>query len=506
MAAQHSDKLVRSFLTGSNPSGVTPAGLNVFDGIQDPTYMSFKLDFFPDGGNSYPDDLYSSGGLFRKIASGNSPDTYSLNDSAAEYLARIGSPMRQQYLEIFISLLSKLQENAPWYFQSITGLGDLYKIDPAMNFRGKDKVLSIECLESIDLRMTLLADLYRNLAFEVEGMREVLPINLRTFSMKVHVLEFRKFNTTFGVIADALSSPTRITKGQDRQQENLDSQSRNVFANSSSSLFNGTFNNGVANDLNTKLGGMFNSGGSQNGDDSLGNLKSAFNAVSVQTFLLKDCEFDFFSESPGYLDTVSVADSQAATSKFKIKVGKIQSATTYSFYDYVIAEYAKNSQIPGAAVDAAKNYTGRQMTTSLPYFEEIEPRENVNFGTISDLEDSIYPRAESATSSYIKQSKDSAKLRSTPLERLVGGLLQNATSAINSEINQTLGNLTGGILGTASLGSVYDNITNALNEFLPPENTLSSDNLASTNPNEVLSNIKFDALNTPSFTKKNVFN
>ncbi len=229
MASRHLDKLVKSFISGSsNPAG----SFDPFADLQDPTYLTFKIDFFPDLGLSIPDDAYSSGGLFRKMIQQDITN-YGFYDSAAEYLARIGSPARQHYLEIFANLLYRIQEEAPWYFQSITGLGDLYKIDPANNFRGKDKVLTIECLESIDLRMSLLADAYRNLAFEVQGMREVLPINLRTFNMHIHVLEFRRFNTTFGVIADELAKTGRTVQGQANQQAALDAKRRNVFLSES---------------------------------------------------------------------------------------------------------------------------------------------------------------------------------------------------------------------------------------------------------------------------------
>ncbi len=66
------DKLVRSFLHGSNPH----TEFDPFKDLQDPTYLSFKIDFFPDGGMSIPDDAYSSGGLFRRPSDTNAPDSY----------------------------------------------------------------------------------------------------------------------------------------------------------------------------------------------------------------------------------------------------------------------------------------------------------------------------------------------------------------------------------------------------------------------------------------------
>lgn len=502
MASKHLDKLVKSFVSGSsNPAGA----FDSFSDLQDPTYMTFKLDFFPDMGMSIPDDLYSTGGLFRKNAQAGLSENYGFYDSAAEYFERIGSPSRQHYLEIFSNLLYRIQEDAPWYFQSVTGLSDLYKIDPANNFRGKDKVLTIECLESIDLRMSLLADTYRNLAFEVQGMREVLPINLRTFNMHVHVLEFRKFNTTFGVIADSLSGANRTVKGQANQQAAIDAKRRNVFP--TRSLFTGTLdniNNAVAN-INSQLGGLFSY--NEAGSDVDTTVGSAFEAISVQTFVLKDCEFDFFSEAPGYLDNVSVKEMPEATHKFKIKVGKIRKTSSYSFDKYVISEYAKFSKIDPNTIVKSNLSKGVPMSSSDAYFDEINYNvlEDANFSAA--LRESIFSTDskvpnKATANAYASASKDSEYLRKKPLERLLGGLIQNAVGSVNNQINAALGDLTGGILGNRPLpfGNVYGdrrflaNSARELNGFLPASNQLG----ANRSTGDVLRNINFQALNIDS--------
>jgi len=495
--SNHLDKLVKSFIAGSsNPAGA----FDSFKDLQDPTYMTFRLDFFPDMGMSMPDDLYSTGGLFRKSNGGGDFTNYGFYDSAADYFNRIGSPSRQSYLEIFANLLYRIQEEAPWYFQSVTGLSDLYKIDPANNFRGKDKVLTIECLESIDLRMTLLADAYRNLAFEVQGMREVLPINLRTFNMHVHVLEFRKFNTTFGVIADHLSGANRTVKGQANQQAAIDAKRKNVFPKTS--LFSGTFdniNNAVAN-VNSQLGGLFSY--NQAGNDVDTTVESAFEAISVQTFVLKDCEFDFFSEAPGYLDNVSVKEMPEATHKFKIKVGKIRKTSTYSFDKYVISEYAKFSKIDPNSIPQTDLVRGVGRISDA-YFDEVNYSvENSNY--YAALRESIFATdsktpSKATADAYSSASKDSEYLRKKPLERLLGGLIQNAVGAVNNEINAALGNLTGGILGNKPMpfGNVYGdrqflaNSARELNGFLPQANQLGTRRSAG----DILRNINFQVLN-----------
>jgi len=156
-------------------------------------------------------DSISNGGLFRPIIP-SKPDLNDYNDSAIGYLYNIGSPKRCSYLQAFTSTLYKLQEKTPWFFQSISGLGELYKIDKSNSYRTKDKSLTISCLESIDMRMSFLADLYRNFTYDMEMMKEILPENLRTFNMNIYVLEFRRFNTTYGKIANYLRNTNPINK------------------------------------------------------------------------------------------------------------------------------------------------------------------------------------------------------------------------------------------------------------------------------------------------------
>lgn len=521
MASGHLDKLVRSFISGSSdPNGE----YNPFADTQDPTYLSFKIDFFPDLGLSMPDDAYSSGGLLRPAGSikgdggyANSIFSYTFYDSAAEYLARIGAPTRQSQLEQFSKLLFRIQEEAPWYFQSVTGLDELYKIDPAVNFRAKDKILTVECLESIDLRMTLLADLYRNVAFDFENMREVLPINLRTFSMNIHVLEFRKFNTTFGIIADSIAG--RAEKGQDRQAEKLKNKHRNVFAQNGSSLFSGSLDNvnALGNTINSKLGGMFTNLGEQAGPDNVGqNIESAFEAISIQTFQLKDCEFDFYSEAPGYLGAMSVKDIPEATSKFKIKVGKIQKLGTYSFYEYIIAEWAKNTRMGANVIlGTSTDLTKTRSALSANYFEGT-PRKETDKAPLSEpgfpgIRKAIFDDTETQSAAYQRQLVESDELRRKPLERALGSILGNLATQANTAIKNTLGDLTGGIIGTAPLGNVYGDpsflkrATEALNNFLTPGNQLTTGQQSAKPPKDILGNILEKSTLDKSFTKGNVY-
>lgn len=117
---------------------------------------------------------------------------------AEEYLRYVaGETDRADKLARFIKILKKLNTEMPWFWQSITGLETTRQYDKMADpFRGgDDKKISIKCLESIELTVTGLMDLYRHAVYDLDRWVEVLPHNLRRFKMYVYVSEVRSFKT-----------------------------------------------------------------------------------------------------------------------------------------------------------------------------------------------------------------------------------------------------------------------------------------------------------------------
>lgn len=148
--------------------------------FQDPTYLGFKLFFLFDNPDS-------------KLLS-----TVPYTNTAMGYLERIGDKTRQYYLKRFVEHLKKMNSETPWFFQSIEGLQDAWKhgyneadFKPALP---ADRKISIKTLESIDLRMTALMDLYRKACFDWPNRREIVPKNLRQFTVYIYCYESRKIN------------------------------------------------------------------------------------------------------------------------------------------------------------------------------------------------------------------------------------------------------------------------------------------------------------------------
>jgi hypothetical protein len=158
---------------------------------QDPTWLGFKLLFEFDQKDSR---LMYSGPT--KGVSDNIEEF--IPNTAYTYLRNIGDLGRAKYLSKFVNHLRNINETTPWFFQTIEGLGEAwkrgYQDDGFKSALPKDRKITIGCLESIDLRMSALMDLYRKACFDWQYRREMVPWNLRTFSVYIYVYELRKIN------------------------------------------------------------------------------------------------------------------------------------------------------------------------------------------------------------------------------------------------------------------------------------------------------------------------
>jgi hypothetical protein len=177
-----------------------------------PTYLSFRLKFeSPDHYNKADNntnyDLIPQP-LFNKYKplNGQQPTMY----STLSYLESINEFGRVKLLEQFIDQFNNLQENFPWYFQKVEGLEDILKIDPTKGLRVlEDRRITITCLEALDLRMSLLLNLYRKIAWDDMYQRWILPDIMRFFQLKIYIAEFRTFHkptTKFNIKNGVLSN------------------------------------------------------------------------------------------------------------------------------------------------------------------------------------------------------------------------------------------------------------------------------------------------------------
>jgi len=185
-----SDRIIKGFIDGKQPSfsgSTQPQGGSIVNKIlDDPTYLGFSIFF----------DFVNSPLFFI------SDDNSLAGDYAYKYLSNV-SPQRAELLKIFVNSLQYIQNNKSYVFQTIEGLDRCWSIATDLTdayMGGENAKINITCLESLDLRITGLIDLYRKIVYDTNGRREIVPANLRKFKCTIVVQEIRKFKTLTDII------------------------------------------------------------------------------------------------------------------------------------------------------------------------------------------------------------------------------------------------------------------------------------------------------------------
>ena len=162
--------------------GIFRRGFYDTPGTEEPTFLTFSIDF------NYYSILDSNLGIM-------SSPLFDVNtkNGAYQYLIARGYNYQADSLLRFLNKIRDISENHPWFFQSISGLDTLWSAytDMTKPFKGKDKTINIDTLESLDLSITYLADMYRRAMYDSKYMREIVPENLRRFQVDIYIAEFR---------------------------------------------------------------------------------------------------------------------------------------------------------------------------------------------------------------------------------------------------------------------------------------------------------------------------
>jgi hypothetical protein len=355
MGINATDKNRSLFLKGFNLSN---SGAN-----EDPTYLGFKFVFdfgalpinaehgwapspllrIPnyttvDGGSTMPFNMF--GQPQYDVTNSNV-----LYYSAYNYLLqRDGSYFggnalkRANALKQFQILLSDINNNSPWFFQSIDGLEKLDRValsgfqdelgldsfDPA---RTNGKFLTINCLESLNLRMTTLANLYNQATFDAENMKWLVPRNLRKFTMWIYVTEIRNFFKT-----TRLTGASSVVSQLDDLSSLLttDRNPGGSLANTPEGERQPSGPGAPGNAFNSFARGVLSQSGLMNEVDSFRNQQDQSGIKPVLIYELGQCEFDFSLSTPLQTSTnIGTQQPTAATQSFRIHVGRVKMKTQY---------------------------------------------------------------------------------------------------------------------------------------------------------------------------------
>lgn len=308
----YADSITKKFLTyGTNVAEAGPNDSRIAD-HQDPTYMGFQIRIKPSL-NSTSDLDTLPHGIFTADP---------INDpySCYNYLLSRGEYKRAAYILTFEKDFVKLVDECPWFFVKVSGLADAWKIDPKINWRGKEKKIVIETLESIDMKMTYLMDLYRKATFDYAYMRWAVPDHMRYFKLNVIVSEIRpmKISTVAGN-ASIFSGPI-LTDGSNYQD---------------------TVNKMQAEQEN-KAG--------------LYDTAAPWTAGSFVKFQFEQCEFDFMSEAPSFLESVGSSTEAIATNKITIKTNMISERNVYGLLGAIVDDTQYVFDYGQSAADESLGY------------------------------------------------------------------------------------------------------------------------------------------------------
>lgn len=149
-------------------------------------------------------------GLFGDILN-RVPNKTAKENNAFNYL---NSYCKQQYrvdqiyektlaLLRFVGSLSYINENAPWFFNSITGLNNALSVRLNEPFKNNEIEIGVR-EDAVDMRLTTLFELYKYACFDNINLKEVIPENLRKFDMTIMIFHtpLRYYHTGFQSMKD----------------------------------------------------------------------------------------------------------------------------------------------------------------------------------------------------------------------------------------------------------------------------------------------------------------
>ena len=333
---------------------------------EDPTYLGFKIIFDFGVLPVRADDGLPPSPLFR-IDSYENQQFFPLNPfaqpqysyrtlsegniayySATSYLREREANFprggkRSDMLIQFRNLLNDLNTNSPWFFQSIEGLDQLEKVlrpgfateasgqtfDPQ---RTANKILKFSTLEALNLRMTALADLYNQATFDYDNMRELIPRNLRKFTMYIFVQEIRNFFKTSRLIGSS-AALTSLNNLADLLGTGNNPGSNLGAATNAANQFGQEFGQAVSGgggSLSSFVGNVFDRSGLDNDFGQLFNQQDQSGIKPMIVYECRNCEFDFTDSTP-IPTSISVGSDTATpvTQSFKVLVGKVRKKSQY---------------------------------------------------------------------------------------------------------------------------------------------------------------------------------
>lgn len=393
------------------------AGVNLFrkgfmfnDAYDEPTYLTFYLDFDFDALMTDPMTSLSASPLFDQ---GNVKTE--VQTSAVKFLGAKYGGSSVDDLNSFNNTLKYITNDTPWYFQSISGVNKLWKnlTEGLKTGINGDIVLNIGCLEAIDLRIMQLAEFYQKAMMDNKWMRYKLPDNLRHFNMRIYIGEVRDIYSNLNAAnaagnTDLIALATRNVTG--RPDPNAPDQSGSVTA-------------------------------------------MRFNSFFYIYFDCYQCEFDFspiFEGQGGKFNAFTEKDPY--NSSFNIKVGRFEVAGNFGPNNYTSNLFRDKYLDPGQRAELGKSITDSVISANQYQLSQ----ENL---TLETLAQSLGPISNTVQSALFRAERGLNSILATP-NRIVNSAISEIQQAVE---NGKFGNIYGnaplteppGPRGAKSLHNIY---------------------------------------------------
>lgn len=455
-------KSVQNYLTTHNLKRTWKAS----DSYDEPTYLGFKIEFvFNDFDSHFSNNLMPHG-LLDTISQGN----------ATEYLTNINQGRRAEMLKEFNELLYGIQKNSPWVFTEVTGLSDIYKINPTNSYRAQDKKITIKFHETLDNRVSYLLDLYRKIAFDAVNMKWILPDIMRFFKMNIYISEIRSFHQP--VKKDPRSYSEDATKWHNSPSK-LGSQFQEYGAQ-------------VASNWNDKKEKLLNTRvfpGQAAEAVKAGHFINYLDAnTSIMRFEFSQCEFDINSFSLSALETAVENPDQPTSGEFSINVGMIRESNLWSLWDVILSDTNVNvdkGDLPRIdpnhksdmhLYNRGENDNINSVYDAAPYLKNGNRHLGEGGGLGSSITENLLKELET-----IALSKSTDFVTETATKPVLGNiygfsatqtaaLLQGGLSGAITAISQFTNNNSGSSIGDNILGNAYQDFSDA---YVPPPSSKS---------------------------------
>lgn len=167
---------------------VEKEGFNSTDSI-DTRFFKILFYFMNDASDPKDIDWFNGGssGLLAPTWLNEVNDDFYKYNSAWSYLKSNYEEERADALIQFVTLLSQISSESPWYFQSVSGVDEALTREKWAVSEERKKI-SIKCLaDPVDHRIESLLSLYRSIVWSHVRKCEVLPANLRKFDMGLFI-------------------------------------------------------------------------------------------------------------------------------------------------------------------------------------------------------------------------------------------------------------------------------------------------------------------------------